>query len=100
MVNNQNTSQLEKPADKDWQVTVQPEEPGIPGTGYVQIDDITGGVNHWSKGPESLGKEGYNIPDFKKLPMGKYKYEDAVKKLGYSEKSELENEPFFVSNCS
>jgi hypothetical protein len=73
---------------KDWRVSVQSsvEETNAKGElkkipGYVQIDDLTGGQNVWSKGPEGLRKEGYDVPDFSKLPQGQYTYEQAVKKL-------------------
>ncbi len=69
---------------KDWQVTVQsPVElsPGQKMPGYIQIDDIAGGKNNWSKNPEALRQEGHDVPDFSKLPQGKYTYSEAVKLL-------------------
>lgn len=65
----------------EWQVTVQkPQVPG--GRGYIQIDDISGGENRWSKSPETLAKEGYEVPDFSALPQGKYTVKQAMEILG------------------
>lgn len=76
-------NELQKPPQPitpqpEWQVSVQSEQGGIPGTGYVQIDDISNGQNNWSKSPQTLAKEGVQVPDFSKLPQGKYTYKDAV----------------------
>jgi len=83
--------ELEKPSakevDPNWQVTVQApqaHESGRTIPGYVQIDDVSGGQNRWSKGPETLRNEGYNVPDLSELPSGKYtmkEAQDAVSKL-------------------
>lgn len=70
-----------KTPDSDWQVSVQAEQGGIPGSGFVQIDSIAGGKNNWSKSQATLAKEGYTVPDFSKLPQGKYSYAEAVKML-------------------
>ncbi len=70
--------------DPNWQVTVQSEQDAGGGNkvpGYVQIDDVSGGKNNWSKSPETLAKEGVTVHDFSKLPQGKYTYADAVSKL-------------------
>lgn len=66
--------------DPNWRVTVQ--GPQVPGDkGYVQIDDISGGVNRWSKGPDLLRREGYDVPNFLVLPTGHYTWAQAVAKL-------------------
>jgi ribosomal protein S7 len=49
--------------------------------GYVQIDEVKDGKNTWSKGPESLKAEGYNVPDYSKLPQGKYTVNEANEML-------------------
>ena len=69
------------PSKREWQVTVQAPQPLAPGKevpGYVQIDDVAGGQNNWSKSPATLKEEGVDVPDFSKLPQGKYSYEQAV----------------------
>lgn len=68
-----------KELDPDWQVSVQ-KDPRFPQFGYVQIDDVTGGQNLWSKSPKTLREEGYNIPDslFDEVPHGKYKLGDIL----------------------
>jgi len=63
----------------DWRVTVQPDE--VPGSGYVQIDEVKNGQNTWSKSKETLAKEGITVPDFKSLPRGQYSFDEAVKLL-------------------
>jgi hypothetical protein len=69
-----------KAPDLNWRVTVQrPQVPGDPG--YVQVDDITGSQNKWSKNPEKLQAEGYDIPgskEFMKLDQGRYTLEEAL----------------------
>ena len=40
-----------------------PEKPDVFVRGYVQVDDFTNG-NSWSKGPDVLRSEGYDVPDF------------------------------------
>lgn len=45
--------------------------------GYVQLDEVKDGKNTWSKGPESLKAEGYDVPDYSKLPQGKYTVNEA-----------------------
>ena len=70
---------LENEADPSWLVTVQADE--VPGSGYVQIDDISGGANNWSSGPEALRKAGYDVPDFSVLPAGQYTWSQAIKML-------------------
>lgn len=63
-----------------WQVTVQREQPLPDGRlvpGYVQVDDLTGGVNRWSKSPAQLRAEGHDVPDFSRLPQGRYEFETA-----------------------
>lgn len=69
-----------KQPDPAWQVTVQnaiklDEKNTVPG--YVQIDDIAGGKNNWSAGPDKLKAQGYEVPDFSTLPSGKYTFEQA-----------------------
>lgn len=75
--------EITKP-DPNWRVTVQPDEvengKTLP-TGYVQIDDVSGGVNKWSSSPEKLAQKGIQVPDFSKLPKGQYTYVEAVKAL-------------------
>lgn len=69
-----------KSADPNWRVTVQsPVElsPGQTMPGYVQIDDVAGGQNNWSKGPAELRDAGYSIPDFSNLPQGQYSFAKA-----------------------
>lgn len=72
-----------KPSDRKWQVVVQsPQTYGDKTiSGYVQIDDVTGSKNHWSLGPDGLREQGVEVPDFSKLPQGKYDWEEAVKML-------------------
>ena len=74
-----------KLADPKWQVTVQSEQTMPDGKtkvpGYVQIDSLKNGENEWSQGPDKLRAQGYNIPDFSKLPSGKYTFEQAEKLL-------------------
>ncbi|MDE2098676.1 MAG: hypothetical protein KGL39_15585, partial [Patescibacteria group bacterium] len=73
--------------DPNWRVTVQADQSlgnkTVPG--YVQIDDVSGGQNQWSKSPQTLAKEGVQVPDFSKLPQGTYTYAEAVKKLSQPE---------------
>ncbi len=71
--------------DPNWQVSVQAPmkmtnvktgtEETVPG--FVQIDDISGGANKWSKSKETLAKEGVEVPDFSSLPSGKYTFAEA-----------------------
>lgn len=64
----------------DWRVSIH-REPSIPNfPGYVQIDDISGGVNKWSKSPQTLRAEGYDVPDslFEKVSTGRYKLGDLL----------------------
>jgi hypothetical protein len=81
------TQAVTKPASRKWQVTVQSPETITEGAktvsspGYVQVDDVTGGQNHWSLGPEGLREQGVEVPDFSKLPQGKYDWDEAVKLL-------------------
>lgn len=63
----------------DWLVTVQASQEGGQIPGYVQIDDVTGGDNRWSKGPATLRAEGVDIPDFSVLPSGQYQFDQACK---------------------
>lgn len=68
----------------DWRVTVQAPQPLDETTtvpGYVQIDEVIGTDNKWSKGPDKLRAQGYEIPDFSKLPSGKYTFAQAQKLL-------------------
>jgi hypothetical protein len=66
-----------------WQVIVQQpaEFRGEPVPGYVQVDDISGGVNRWSKSPKQLQEEDCYVPDFTGLPTGKYSWEGACAAL-------------------
>lgn len=72
---------------ENWQVTVQAPQAHEKGTvpGYVQIDEVQGNQNTWSRSPDTLAKEGVNVPDFSKLPQGKYSYDEAVKLASRSE---------------
>lgn len=68
----------------DWRVTVQAPQPLDETTtvpGYVQIDEVVGTENKWSQGPDKLRVQGYDIPDFSKLPSGKYTFAQAQKLL-------------------
>jgi len=72
--------------DPAWQVSVQspqlhPEtKETVPR--YVQIDDLTGGENRWSKSPETLKAEGFTLPEgIETLPQGKYKMSEVMEKL-------------------
>jgi len=70
-----------KPTDPDWQVTVQESQTMPDGKtvvpGYVQIDDVSGGQNKWSKNPQTLRQEGFAVPTgIEKLPSGKYSMAD------------------------
>ena len=70
--------------DPNWQVTVQRPhwfDGRLVAPGYVQIDDVTGNENRWSKGANLLRLEGYNVPDFSELPSGRYSWSEAVKRL-------------------
>jgi hypothetical protein len=74
----------------NWLVTVQREQRVqcpcheldrvIPG--YVQVDDVTGGQNNWSKSPQTLVAEGCDLPEaalhFDRLPSGQYTFEQAL----------------------
>ena len=73
----------------DWSVTVQGAQGEVPG--YVQIDDRpasqrgteTGQLGAESRKPptmESLKAAGHEVPDFSKLPTGKYTWAEAVAK--------------------
>jgi hypothetical protein len=74
------TSHLAPGTFPDWQVTVQhPQAPGD--AGYVQVDDVTGGQNRWSKGPAKLRAEGFSVPDFSLLPTGRYTWAQALELL-------------------
>lgn len=68
-----------KALDPNLQVTVQSPMKMTSGEtvpGYVQFDDISEGKNKWSKGPEKLKEEGFEVPDLSKLPQGKYRLGD------------------------
>lgn len=68
----------------DWLVTVQKPEivsgedyrMGVV-PGFVQIDDVSNGQNHWSKSIDTLRAEGIEVPDFNELPTGQYTFEEA-----------------------
>lgn len=66
-----------KSLDPNWQVTVQRPQLMPDGAtvvpGFVQFDDVHGGRNHWSKGPEALRAEGYQVPDFSGVAQGRYR---------------------------
>lgn len=66
-----------KPIDPNWQVVVQSEQPNLPGSGYVQFDHTPSG----SMGPRGLQDAGYDVPDFSKLPQGRYSVAQAQKLL-------------------
>ena len=61
--------------------------------GYVRIDDISGGQNNWSRSPETLKTQGYRLPDYSKLPPGKYTAAQAEKLLGADSKPEVVTKP-------
>jgi hypothetical protein len=91
-----------KPADPNWQVTVQ--EPMVEGgreiaPGYVQIDDVTGGENHWSKSPETLRKEGYDVPELKGLKQGKYTMAEAMRESKKVSEVSMRDITDKVKNC-
>lgn len=74
--------------DPMWQVARQNPESFIHPTagpqtmpGYTQIDDVTGGVNRWSSNPETLARKGYRLPDFSKLPTGRFQVGPAAHSL-------------------
>jgi hypothetical protein len=76
----QNLDEPTKPPDPNWQVTVN--KPQVPGdVGFIQIDDVSGGQNKWSSNPEKLKAQGFDVPDFSKLPQGKYTLAEAQKLL-------------------
>lgn len=65
------------PAEEAFTKAVERAVAGTGVPGYVQIDEITGGQNVWSKSRETLAKEGVEVPDFSQLPSGKYSYSEA-----------------------
>ena len=72
--------------EPDWQVTVQADQGEVPG--YVQIVDPKATESSKSPTMESLRGYGHEVPDFSKLPTGKYTWDEAVKKV-----AELEKQP-------
>lgn len=74
-----------KMPNPNWQVAVQAPTPlpdkGVTVPGYTQIDDITGNMNRWSLGPKTLARQGFKIPDFSKLPQGRYNLGQAAHSL-------------------
>lgn len=74
-----------KVASPQWQVTVQKDEfdpqsnQVVPG--YIQIDSVRDGQNEWSSSPDKLTAQGYTIPDFSKLPGGRYTFGEAMQML-------------------
>src|SRR5207342_2414621 len=69
----------------DWQVVVQTAKEGVPG--YVQIVDPrapTEAVR--SPTVESLRAAGYEVPDFSRLPEGRYTWQEAAAKSAAGEK--------------
>jgi len=85
------TSKQPNPA---WRVTVQrPQCPGDPG--YVQVDDVSGGENRWSRGPETLRAEGYDVPDFSALPTGTYTWAEAYAALASASHPSREHLGYF-----
>lgn len=69
------------------QIVVQKDDE-YPDSNYVQIDGIGEHDSVFSTNPEQLIKLGVNIPDtntFLKLPLGRYRLPDALKKLGLNE---------------
>lgn len=71
---------LPQPAPQpDWQVSVQAKAGDVPG--FVQIvDPKAPSESAQSPTMESLRAAGYHVPDFSKLPQGKYTYGEAVTK--------------------
>jgi len=55
-----------------------------PKANYVQIDDISNGINYFSSNPEQMIELGFDMPDREtllKLPTGRYKLKDAKELL-------------------
>lgn len=86
-----------KAPNPDWQVTVQSPQlmpdKVTQSPGYVQIDEITNGQNVWSSDPQRLRAQGYDIPDFSKLPQGKYTLDQAKKLLEKGPEPAAPDEP-------
>jgi hypothetical protein len=65
-----------------WQVTVQKDHEGHPGSGYVQIDMIDAdGENEGSTSAPKLVAQGFNLPDFSQLAQGRYRMADLLAKI-------------------
>lgn len=72
---------------EDIQVVIQ-NDAEYPEGSYVQVDGIGQHDSVFSSNPERLIQLGLNIPDtksFLKLPTGRYRLPDALKKLGLNE---------------
>lgn len=67
-----------EPPQPDWQVSVQASSGEIPGN--VQIVDPRATEASVSPTVQSLREAGFHVPDFSKLPQGKYTYGEAVQK--------------------
>ena len=64
--------------EDDWRVAVQAPQGKVPG--FVQIINPRGKETDKSPTIESLRAAGHEVPDFSKLPQGKYTYKEAVEK--------------------
>lgn len=70
---------------KDFQYTVQRDQDGV--SGYVQVDDVTGGTNNESGSVDKFRQRGYDLPDVpESLPQGRYTLDEikaaAAKEVG------------------
>lgn len=68
----------------DWQVTVKPPErlgPDYEVPGFTQFDFIAEGKPGRSAVAQTLEKEGFTVPDFSKLPGGRYTWDEAIRLL-------------------
>lgn len=66
-------------------ITVSPEQEGIPGSGYVQVDEVHPKLgNTFSSNAEALNALGFKMPstaELKTLPKGQYTLPEAIAKL-------------------
>lgn len=71
------------PEPSSYKVTVQHDNE-VPGSGYVQVDEYKNGENIRSTNPETLQKEGVDIPsreELMKLPQGQHYLDNIVNKV-------------------
>lgn len=65
------TKAVQAPAPDDYRYTVQRQQEDVPG--FVQVDDVTGGVNRESGNVEKFRARGIDLPDVPDwLPQGRY----------------------------